>query len=346
MHVRLKGLNTVKSKLADGTYRTYYYAWKGGPRLPGAPGDPEFMAAYQKAIDAKLDTPSGTLAAVLNAYRTSRRFEELASRTKRDYEKHLRRIEAEYGTFPIAALTDRRTRGEFLTWRDALATKSRRQADYTYSVLALVLSWAQDRGLVPSNPCERPGRTYRSRRVESVWKQEDEARFMQAAPPHLRLAFLLALWTGQRQGDLLRLTWSAFDGECIRLKQSKTGVRVTIPVGKPLLEALNGTEKTAVTILTTVRNTAWTESGFRASWRTACKAAGVEGLTFHDLRGTAVTRLALARCTTPEIATITGHSLKQVETILDAHYLSRDAKLALSAIRKREAHETGTGFPK
>ncbi|WP_342745218.1 tyrosine-type recombinase/integrase [Vannielia litorea] len=304
------------------------------------------MAAYQKAVEAKLETPSETLAFVLTAYRGSRRFEELAPRTRRDYEKHLRRIEADYGAFPIAALTDRRTRGEFLTWRDALATKSRRQADYAYSVLALVLSWAQDRGLVPSNPCERPGRTYRSRRVESVWQQEDEARFMQVAPPHLRLAFLLALWTGQRQGDLLRLTWSAFDGACIRLKQSKTGVRVTIPVGKPLLEALNATEKTAVTILTTLRNTAWTESGFRASWRTACKAAEVEGLTFHDLRGTAVTRLALAGCTTPEIATITGHSLKQVETILDAHYLSRDAKLALNAIRKREEHETGTGSPK
>ena len=33
-------------------------------------------------------------------------------------------------------------------------------------------------------------------------------------------------------------------------------------------------------------------------------------LTFHDLRGSAVTRLARAECTTAEIATITGHSLK------------------------------------
>lgn len=346
MRVRLKGINKVRAKLADGTYRTYYYAWKGGPRLPGTPGDPEFLAAYHKAVDAKVETTPGTLTSVLNNYRQSQRFEELSPRTRRDYEKHLDRIEAEYGAFPIAALTDRRTRGEFLAWRDALASKSRRQADYAYSVLALVLSWAHDRGLVPCNPCERPGRTYRSRRVESVWREDDESRFMRAAPQHLRLAFLLALWTGQRQGDLLRLTWSAFDGEVIRLRQRKTGVRVSIPVGQPLLEALNSTKRTAVTILTTVRNTAWTESGFRASWRTACKSARIEGLTFHDIRGTAVTRLALAGCTTPEIATITGHSLKQVETILDAHYLSRDAGLALSAIRKREAHETGTRTPK
>ena len=39
------------------------------------------------------------------------------------------------------------------------------------------------------------------------------------------------------------------------------------------------------------------------------KRAGIVGVTFNDLRGTAVTRLALAECTEAEIATITGHSL-------------------------------------
>ena len=40
---------------------------------------------------------------------------------------------------------------------------------------------------------------------------------------------VLALHTGQRQGDLLRLTWSGCDGTAIALKQSKTGARVYIP---------------------------------------------------------------------------------------------------------------------
>jgi integrase len=43
-------------------------------------------------------------------------------------------------------------------------------------------------------------------------------------------------------------------------------------------------------------------------------------VTFHDLRGTAVTRLALSGCTVPEIATITGHALGDVRSILDANY--------------------------
>ena len=55
-----------------------------------------------------------------------------------------------------------------------------------------------------------------------------------------------------------------------------------------------------------------------------------------DLRGTAVTRLALAGCSESEIATISGHSLRDVRSILDSHYLHRDPALAESAIRKLE----------
>jgi predicted transcriptional regulator len=60
------------------------------------------------------------------------------------------------------------------------------------------------------------------------------------------------------------------------------------------------------------------------------------------LRGTAVTRLAKAECTEAEIATLTGHPLRDVRSILDAHYLSRDPALAESAVRKLEAR---TKFP-
>lgn len=64
--------------------------------------------------------------------------------------------------------------------------------------------------------------------------------------------------------------------------------------------------------------------------------AGVVGVTFHDLRARAVTRLAIAGCTEAEIATITGHSLRSVRAILDTHYLARDPALGESAIRKLE----------
>jgi integrase len=152
----------------------------------------------------------------------------------------------------------------------------------------------------------------------------------------LKLPLLLALWTGQRQGDLLRLPWSSYNGKTIRLRQSKAGRRVVVPVGAPLKAALDQAPKRSTIILTNSDGAPWTSSGFRASWGKACKAAGIVGVTFKDLRGTAVTRLALVGCTEAEIATITGHSLKDVRSILDAHYLHRDPALAESAIRKLE----------
>jgi integrase len=49
---------------------------------------------------------------------------------------------------------------------------------------------------------------------------------------------LLALWTGQRQADLISLTWTQYDGTHIRLRQSKGRCkmgkkRVVIPSAPP-----------------------------------------------------------------------------------------------------------------
>ncbi|MGY6411614.1 MAG: hypothetical protein ACXIUV_11400 [Alkalilacustris sp.] len=121
-------------------------------------------------------------------------------------------------------------RGELLAWRDRLAKASPRQADYAIAILARVLSWAHDRGLAPDNPLQRPGRIYRADRTERIWSDADEAAFMAAAPAHLRLAFLPAADTGQRQGDLIRLPWSTYDGARLLVRQGKTRRRVVVPV--------------------------------------------------------------------------------------------------------------------
>jgi integrase len=339
VRVRLKGINKVKKRLADGTLATYYYAWKGGPRLQGTPGSPEFIAAYNQAVEQLKQRGSDVLVSVLDAYESSADFRQLADRTRADYKKHLRAIAGEFGDFPLAALPDRRSRGRFLEWRDQVALASPRNADYRFAVFARALSWAHGRGLVLCNPLERPGRLYRADRNDSVWTAADEKAFLEHAPEHLHLALHLALWTGQRQGDLLAITWNAYDGDYFRLKQRKTGRRIVIPVAAPLriiLDEAKSHRRDAVTILATEGGRTWTSSGFRSSWRKACAKANIADLTFHDLRGTAVTRLAQAGCTVAEIATITGHSLADVNGILDGHYLSRDLTLAQSAIRKLE----------
>jgi integrase len=170
-----------------------------------------------------------------------------------------------------------------------------------------------------------------------VWRDEDVAALLSTAPAELALALMLALWTGQRQGDLLRLPWSAYDGARIRLQQFKTGRRVVIPTGEPLRLLLDRTVRRCPLILTNTRGKPWTSDGFRSSWAKACANAKIAKLTFHDLRGSAVVRLALAEATVPQIATFTGHSLADVEHILDRHYLGRDVKLAEIAIMKLES---------
>jgi integrase len=337
VRVRLKGVNHATKRLADGTVRTYWYAWKGGPPLRGEPGSPEFAASYNEAIARKIAPPQGVILSILQGYQASENFRGLAASTRRSYIALIMRIEKEFADFPLSALTDRRSRGIFMAWRDKIAASSgRRQADYAWSVLARVLSWALDRGLVAANPCTHGGRLYGASRAEKIWTAADEAAFLERAPAHLHLPLLLALWTGQRQGDLLRLPWSAYDGTYIRLRQSKTGRRVQIRVGAPLKAALDVAPRRSTIILTNTDGKPWTSDGFRASWRKTCAAVGVVGVTFNDLRGTAVTRLALAEASEAEIATITGHSLRDVRSILDAHYLARDPALGDRAIAKLE----------
>ena len=88
-------------------------------------------------------------------------------------------------------------------------------------------------------------------RAERIWTVADETAFLERAPAHLHLPPMLAPWTGQRQGDLLRLSWSAYDGTHIRPRQSKGGKdgrRVVIPVGAPLKAALDTNAKHSTVI--------------------------------------------------------------------------------------------------
>jgi len=150
---------------------------------------------------------------------------------------------------------------------------------------------------------------------------------------------LLAINTGQRQGDLLRLPWSAYDGKAIKLRQKKTGAYVPIPVADELKAALDAASKQSPIMLTNTDGKPWSESGFQGAWGKATIRAGICGLTFHDLRGSAVVRLARAGCNEVEIYSITGHKPSDVQAILTAHYLPRDPEVAANAIEKLNAYK-------
>ncbi|WP_245304981.1 tyrosine-type recombinase/integrase [Rhizobium leucaenae] len=281
------------------------------------------------------------MSAIIREFQMSSEYTSKSDKTKRAYDRYLKDIDKKFGTLPLETIQDQRMRGKFKAWRDTMADHPR-TADYAWTTLARVLSVAKDRGRIAVNVCERGGRLYAADRSEKIWEEAHIAAMLAVATPEVRMALLLALWTGQRQGDLLRAPWSAYDGKTLKVRQGKTGARVVIPVGAPLRLILNGAPTRSTTILTNTRGQAWTEDGFRATWGKTCKRAGVEGLTFHDLRGTAVTRLALAGCSSSQIGSITGHALKDVDAILDAHYLGGKIQLAEQAMQKLEKHIDGT----
>jgi integrase len=223
--------------------------------------------------------------------------------------------------------------------------------------LSRVLSWGIDHGLIDINPCLRGGKVYcGGSRIEIIWSDKQEADFLRKAPKRFQLALLLGGWTGQREGDLIRLTWWAYDGRCIRLEQSKSklhnrrrgkpGKRVKIPVVGPLKAALDEAKREAALttpdeelankrILLNSEGQPWASAaGFASAFSQERVKARVFGVTFHDLRGTAVVRLAIAECTVPEIASVTGHSLGEVRTILETHYLYLDQALSENAMAK------------
>lgn len=336
VRVVLKGIHRVKARLITGEVKTYYYAWRGGPQIKAKPGTPEFVREYHDAHASLRQPRVGTFMSIIAQYKAAPEFTGLAQSTRRAYLAYIKLVEDDFGDLPIAALTDRRVRGEFKSWRDKFANTPRK-ADYAWTTLARVMSFAKDRGIIATNPCERGGRLYVADRKDKIWTEQDIAALLSVASTEIQLALILALWSGQRQGDLLRLPWSAYDSPYIRLRQSKGGRRVAMPAGAPLRILLDATERRGPLILTNTLGRPWTSDGFRTSWGKACDRAGISELTFHDLRGTAVVRLAIAGATVPQIAAVTGHALKDVEAILDAHYLGRDIQLAEAAVLKLEA---------
>ena len=343
MRVKLDGIHIIKRRLPDGGLKEYHYHRGTKAPLPGKPGSEAYYAAWRAAeatIKARR-SPASTVRGLIDQFKDSADWQQLRETTRAIMKVNLNAVDAKFHDFPIAALDDRRARSEFLTWRDGLAKATPRAADAKLAALQRVLSWAFDRGLAPANPLEKFRRIYSADRSEKVWLPEHITAMEAASTPQLAFAMLLALHTGQRQGDLLRLTWRAFDGKGLSLIQSKTRTRVYIPCTAALLTLLRAAKASAgdnVTILVSPAGRAWSSDGFKKAWRAAfAESAITDDLHFHDLRGTAVTMLAEAGCTVPEICAITGHSLASATRILEA-YLSKTKALATAAILKLDEH--------
>ena len=198
------------------------------------------------------------------------------------------------------------------------------------------MSFAVAEGVLAINPVTGIPNLYHSDRSGIIWTDEDLARLFESCSPEIAWAGKLGAMTGLRQADLLRLTWDHVKPLSIEIVTGKSRRRpktAIIPLHSALRNLLDEIPRRGPTILTNTRRKGW-RSGFGDSWRDAVAAAGISGLHFHDLRGTAATKLYQADMTEREIAQILGWSEKEVEKLLEL-YVKKDEML-LDRIRRMD----------
>jgi len=262
-------------------------------------------------------------------------------------------------------------------------------------VLSSACSWGLLRGkfrLTRTNPCANLRMRTPPPRVRFASRIELETQVAVADAlglPEMGDSFILAVWSGQRQGDRLALERRGRVNGRLILRQGKTGAIVSIPEAPELmarLEAASRRREAAGIVHARVilYERTWRPFGqdyyghLYAELR-AVAAAGLwqaedgtflmppltenekplrylpvkrpEGaipatarqlvaacpsltsFTESDFRDTAVTWMALAGATVPEICAVTGHSVQSATRVLK-HYLAAHPQMASSAIAK------------
>ena len=324
--VDLKGVHKVKAK-----GRTYYYAWRGGPKLSGLPGTAEFLASYNEALESRAIPDASRFRAIVTLYKASDHYQDLADSTKRNWSGWLDRIAEHFGSLSIAQFDrPQKIKQIIRRWRGQYA-KTPRTADYGMQVLSRVLSYAVDPlGKITSNPCEGIKQLYANDRAAIIWTDEDIAQLKKAKKCSKDVAFAvdLAAHTGLRAGDLVRLSWSHVQDNAIVITTGKSGHKreAVIPMYDDLKTLLDRIPKRSPVILTNSRSKTWTTDGLNSSFYTAKVDAGMKGknLHFHDLRGTAATKFYTAGLPERVIAEIMGWEEDYVSKII-RRYVSRKA---------------------
>lgn len=164
------------------------------------------------------------------------------------------------------------------------------------SVLRQVLSFAALEGLRagynPADDVPQRKLTQRSRIVTDAEIARIKAALMTAArggPAHC-LMIDLAMMTGQRIGDVIRMRWQDVLDDGIAVRQGKTGAQMLIEWSPPLKAAIDacaeGRDRIGY-LLVQSTGKPYLYAGIRSAWDRACAKAGVEDLHIHDLRGRA-----------------------------------------------------------
>jgi integrase len=315
--------------------------------LPGQPGDETFEAAYSAALEGRQTQAEivrhpnharpRTLKAAWRMHVQSAEWMALRATSKKQYIERAERFLAMpvakgadliYADVPVADLKRRHIKG-------LLAEMSDRPhaASDALVMLRKMIVVALDQEWIQHDPTHR---LRHSPQIEGhrAWTDAERVQFENHWPlgSTQRTIYALALYTGQRRGDLVRVRWDDCAGDRLPVVQQKTGKKLILPILPALREALDATPRHGEFVLSTVSGKPRSAEGLTNDWQRWCDRAGLVGTTIHGLRKTLGKILAEEGATTRELMDALGH-----DAIAHAELYSRAAEqesMARSAFNK------------
>jgi integrase len=218
---------------------------------------------------------------------------------------------------PLLVEKFKRDRRESITTRDTI--RSPASVNHELTLLSKIFNLAIDYKVTDTNPCTKVKKySLDNKRYRYLLPDEEPALMDALSGPraHLKPVVTVALGTGMRLGEQLRLTWDGvdFSRRVVVVTKTKSGKDREIPMNPEVLKTLfalqsrsNGHEYVFVNQRTGTRI-----KEVKKGFGTALKIAGISGLVWHDLRATFGTRLGEAGFDAFTIAALMGHS--QIQT--------------------------------
>ncbi|HUF04341.1 MAG TPA: site-specific integrase [Aridibacter sp.] len=150
--------------------------------------------------------------------------------------------------------------------------------------------------------------------------------------PYLKAIILLAVDSGMRRGEILKLRWEDIDFEAETIKIVGTHTKTE----RERLVPLTQRTKTELLGLREISDSVgpFPFADFKRSWATVKEIAGIDDLRFHDLRRTAITKWIMQGNPIAMAGKLAGHT--NLDTTLK-HYTSSDADIVRSFAEKMNA---------
>lgn len=178
-----------------------------------------------------------------------------------------------------------------------------------YMILSMLLQFAVKRRLLEKNPCEQVEVPKARKGRVRFLSEEERTRLLKACQASkqslLYPLVVMALCTGARQGELLKLRWQDIDLKTGRVVfwDTKNGTHRGLVVPSEVVQFLHRLKRSSKMEHTRI----FPIASMRKAWGTALEKAKIEDFRFHDLRHTTASMLLMQGRTLPEISGVLGH---------------------------------------